>query len=256
MILLDNGTPSSKSDDILESADPSPTAPPSYVAGETDVAVNEKNPTGGDASSSSSPSSFYASAPASTIAGPSNSGGSQQNFDESALFSRVPPRDLSYSSFEPMYLLCQGKTLDKGFPRAPPPSSIQPHPFNSHDITEGDWLSFVDAVHTAATLTKKDVRRSYLALISIAPMISPFTASGVQKIMKNRKVHKVATLIDTWNHHFFEPRKMRVVLMKGETKLSGLTEPPLAPPPPPANFSAASSVNKDDENYRLFIVSL
>ena len=60
---------------------------------------------------------------------------------------------------------------------------------------------------------------------------------------------------------------MRVVLMRGETKLSGLTEAPLAPPPAPANLSEArtlvkkresepSSSNHSDENYRLFVVSL
>ncbi|KIM42262.1 hypothetical protein M413DRAFT_444696 [Hebeloma cylindrosporum] len=278
MIVTENGEiPSSKSDDALESAtvpDSGPTAPPSYVARNTYVPVNDKTPAFGDesghpASSSASPSSFYASAPLSAIAGPSNSGRSQQDSDvASSPFSRVPPRELSYGSFQPMYLLCQGKTLDKGFPRAPPPSSMQPHPFNTHDIAEGDWLSFIEEVYSATTLTEKDVRRSYLPIISIIPIISPLSAAGVQKIMKNRKVHKVAKLIDTWNHHFFEPRKMRVVLMKGENKLSGLTpEPPLAPPPPPANLSEArtlvknpdsepGSSKKNDENYRLFVVSL
>jgi len=130
------------------------------------------------------------------------------------------------------------------------------------------YSSFVEAVYLAANLTDKDVRRSYkLPIVSIVPIINDLSAMGVQKIMKNRKVHKVAKLIDTWNHHFFEPRKMRVVLMKGETKLNGLTEPPLAPPPPPANLFAARDIvkNKDsepssshhnDDNYRLFVVSL
>ena len=104
-------------------------------------------------------------------------------------------------------------------------------------------------------------------------------------IMKHRKIHKVTKLIDTWNHvsiyffndfqrltmgefqHFFEPRKLRVILMKGETKLSGLTEPPLGPAPAPTNMSAAvssvkekdpvpNSSKKGDDTYRLFIASL
>jgi hypothetical protein len=154
MILIENGeSSSSKPDEVLDAEGPatipnsSPTAPPSYVARNAYVATNDKTPAFGNeserpASSSTSPS-FYASGPLSAIAGPSDSGRSQQDSDGSSLFSRVPPRELSYSPFQPMYLLCKGKTMDKGFPRAPPPSSIQPHPFNSHDITEGDWLRFV-----------------------------------------------------------------------------------------------------------------
>jgi hypothetical protein len=54
--------------------------------------------------------------------------------------------------------------------------------------------------------------------------------------------------------------------MKGETKLSGLTEPPLgAPAPAPANMSTSTkekelpelgSSKKSDDTYRLFVVSL
>ena len=147
---MENGgeAPSSKVEESGTMPSSSPTAPPSYVARNTFVATidNDKTPAFGDGLSSSSPTSpsFYASAPPSAITGLSDLGRSQQDFDEgSPPFSRVPPRELSYSSFQPMYLLCNGKTLDKGFPRAPPPSPILPHPFNSHDITESDWLRFV-----------------------------------------------------------------------------------------------------------------
>jgi hypothetical protein len=150
MILPENGEPSSsKADDVLESAtvsDSSPIAPPSYVTRNTYVGTNDKTPAFGDESGhpfSSTSSSFYASAPLSAIAGPSDLRRSQQDSERLSTFSRVPPRELSYSSFQPMFLLCKGKSLDKGFPSAPPPSSIQPHPFNSHDVTEGDWLRFV-----------------------------------------------------------------------------------------------------------------
>jgi len=197
MILTENGeTSSSKADDVLESvSNSSPIAPPSYVARNT-YATNDKTPAFGDESGhppSSMSSSFYASAPLSAIAGPLDLRRSEQDSEGLSIFSRVPPRELSYSSFQPIYLLCKGKSLDKGFPPAPPPSSIQPHPFNSHDITEGDWLrfviirllfenridigylsSFVEAVYSAAQLTEKDIRRSDLPLVSIIPIISTY----------------------------------------------------------------------------------
>ena len=148
MILPENGqASSSKADQVLDAESSAiSAAPPSYVGRNAYVPTNDKTPAFGDGSghlaSSSASTSFYAPAPFSAIAGPSVPGLSQDS-DGSSLFSRVPPRELSYNSFQPMYLLCRGKTLQKGFPRAPPPSSIQPHPFNSHDITEGDWLRFV-----------------------------------------------------------------------------------------------------------------
>jgi hypothetical protein len=150
MILPENGEPSSsEADDVLESvtvSNSSPIAPPSYVARNTYAATNDKTPAFGDESghpSSPTSSSFYASAPLSAIAGPSDLQRSQKDSEGLSIFSRVPSRELSYSSFQPMFLLCKGKSLDKGFPPLPPPSSIQPHPFNFHDITEGDWLRFV-----------------------------------------------------------------------------------------------------------------
>ena len=58
-------------------------------------------------------------------------------------FSRVPPENLTYPSFQPMFLVAQGKTLNKGFPSTPPLSSLNPHPFVSHDVTERDWIRYL-----------------------------------------------------------------------------------------------------------------
>ena len=60
-----------------------------------------------------------------------------------ASFARVPSRDVMYPSFQPMFLVATGKTLDKGFPYTSPPSQSDPHPFESHDINEGDWIRYV-----------------------------------------------------------------------------------------------------------------
>ena len=59
-----------------------------------------------------------------------------------APFSRAPSQNAMYPSFPPMFLVATGKTLDKGFPYASPPSSSNPHPFVSHDINEGDWTRY------------------------------------------------------------------------------------------------------------------
>jgi hypothetical protein len=89
----------------------------------------------------------------------------------------------------------------------------------------------------------------------MVPIISTLSAVGVQKIMKSQKGDKVAKTIDIWNHHFFGPRRLRVILMKGQVKLSGLTELPtdgLITATP----SHLAPITADDDVYRLFLVSI
>lgn len=54
-------------------------------------------------------------------------------------FSRPSPPNLSYSTFTPIYLIANGTHLCTGFPILPPLSSMQPHPFVTHDVSEADW---------------------------------------------------------------------------------------------------------------------
>jgi Domain of unknown function (DUF4646) len=58
-------------------------------------------------------------------------------------FSRTPPSHCSYPLFSPTYLISTGRGLGEGFPILPPPSDMQPHPFVSHDVNEGDWVRYV-----------------------------------------------------------------------------------------------------------------
>lgn len=106
-------------------------------------------------------------------------------------FNRAPAGSMTYPSFQPMFLVAHGKTLDKGFPIASPPSNSRPHPFVSHDVNEGDWmrylftnndliimidrgeiLSFLNDARMAATLTDKQIWRSHLPIVSIIPIVS------------------------------------------------------------------------------------
>lgn len=115
------------------------------------------------------------------------------------------------------------------------------------------------------------------------------SAYGIQKFMKGRKETVVAKVVDTWNHvrianmiltealdticspnsitqHFFEPRKMRIILMKGSVKLSGSDDRPVGNlhTPTPSKVStwtleqeskplessfSSTSVSKDDARH-------
>ena len=114
--------------------------------------------------------------------------------------------------------------------------------------------------------------------------------------MKHRNASKVVNCIDQWNRvrhffisyivnsiltyllsekkqHFFEVRKLRIILMKGQVKVSGqneyLSDTPTSSqsssgdqkeyPPPPLPSSPGIGqelIGKNDDVYRLFVVSL
>ncbi|KAI0702010.1 hypothetical protein BC835DRAFT_150457 [Cytidiella melzeri] len=67
-----------------------------------------------------------------------------------ACFTRPPPHNpLMSSPFPPCSLLSIDSRLDNGFPTIPPPSSLQPHPFIIHDVTEEDWTRLLSDVKNA-----------------------------------------------------------------------------------------------------------
>ncbi|OBZ65932.1 hypothetical protein A0H81_14064 [Grifola frondosa] len=65
---------------------------------------------------------------------------------------RSIPRNLSYAPFPPSALLAHSANLEDGFPILPPPSSVVPHPFVSHDVNERDWARFLSDVQSVETL--------------------------------------------------------------------------------------------------------
>ncbi|EDR02041.1 uncharacterized protein LACBIDRAFT_310263 [Laccaria bicolor S238N-H82] len=192
----------------------------------------------------------------------------------STSFSRPLPGTQPYSSFDPIFLVCRGQYLYKGFLPVPPPSSAIPHPFITHDVNEGDWLNFLAEIQSAATLTEKDLSRSHLPIISIIPIVNSLSAYGIRKYMKGRKESSVVKVIDFWNHHFFRPRKLEVILTKGPIKLSGTHDHPIADLHVPETSSTRSSLSDrkegklkgkekagtaddpEDNTYRLFVVSI
>ncbi|KAF9527200.1 hypothetical protein CPB83DRAFT_856542 [Crepidotus variabilis] len=162
-------------------------------------------------------------------------------------FSRPPPPrgvssllSCSYAKFKPIFVVARGnggRRLHKGFTMGLPPypqvtSAAREgfegsHPFVTHDVNEVDWMQFLTHLRAAGALTEKDKRRSSVPIINWIPIINELTVYSVQQIMQLNKKSNVAKVVDDWNHHFFEPRKARVILMRGSTKLSGRDERPI-----------------------------
>ncbi|KAJ3500429.1 hypothetical protein NLJ89_g9799 [Agrocybe chaxingu] len=170
--------------------------------------------------------------------------------------SRPPPQGLTFPPFDPMFLVASGKNLDKGFPQTPPPSRSHPHPFITHDVNELDWLGFLSETRTAGSLTEKDISRSNVPLISVVPFIGWASSYGIQQFIKSRKGQNVIKVIEKWNHHFFELRRMRVLLLKGHTKLNTSSEAAGATLHNPTPSRVFASIPEGDTMFRLFIISI
>ena len=71
-------------------------------------------------------------------------------------FERPPKEGLQYEDCAPISLFSTSTRLEEGFPAVLPPvleigEMDAPHPFTTHDVTEGDWLLFLLNVKTAAS---------------------------------------------------------------------------------------------------------
>ncbi|KAJ7358242.1 hypothetical protein DFH08DRAFT_848111 [Mycena albidolilacea] len=198
-----------------------------------------------------------------------------------ASFTRPAPINLERTPFQPMFLFADGNSLGNGFPNVLPPSTNQPHPFFVHDINETDWTTFLGDMQRAARLTEKDTRTAYcVPVVSSIPIINLALASAITHHIRRKKPRLVSLLVDKWNHHFFHPRNIEVILMRGQVKLSGQSDQPVAnlytprtvnfkPPlledatsdgksPPAAKGGSARGHGSGnaDKTYRLFVVSM
>ncbi|KAJ6556557.1 hypothetical protein DFH09DRAFT_1164739 [Mycena vulgaris] len=169
-----------------------------------------------------------------------------------------------------MFLLAEKNSLTAGFSFALPPTSEQPHPFALHDVNDMDWNQFLEDMREAAKMTPQDKVTAYCLPILAGELISGLTIAGVIiHHIRRKKLRLVNLLVDKWNHHFFHPRNMEVILMRGQTKLSGQSDQAVAnlytprtinftPPPVEDQKSDGkpASQRDRDKTYRLFVVSM
>ncbi|KAJ7215040.1 hypothetical protein GGX14DRAFT_443665 [Mycena pura] len=195
---------------------------------------------------------------------------------------------LPRTPFAPMFLMAEGNSLKRGFPVVLPPSPQVPHPFELYDVNETDWTQFLDEMRSAARLTHKDRSYAYaVPILSAIPLVNVAVAEAIKHHFLSKKPALVSLLVDKWNHHFFHPRSIEVILMRGQRRLSGQSDtpvaglytprtvkfaaPPLALRPEPSGDGSKKNKNKDkgkdkdrdkhkdedrDKTYRLFIVSM
>ncbi|KAI0634713.1 hypothetical protein C8Q77DRAFT_1103657 [Trametes polyzona] len=139
-----------------------------------------------------------------------------------ASFQRAPSHNMPYGPFEPLEVPALEKSIERGFTTVLPASTTQPHPFGTHDVTEPDWLRFLDDVKRVCALAVRDRASS---TSSFPPpgrfggrgLVSGLVAQGIQglqdpKPLGRQDLKPVVELLQCWNQYFFNPRCMEVDL--------------------------------------------
>ncbi|KAK7057902.1 hypothetical protein R3P38DRAFT_2843576 [Favolaschia claudopus] len=173
-----------------------------------------------------------------------------------ASLTRIPPATLPRMPFKPMFLLADGNSLEAGFPHIIPPAPVvgQPHPFAMLDVNETDWIQFLTEMRTVANLTKKDRDTAYcIPIVSAIPLINFAIATAIEHHLRGKKPRLVSLLVDKWNHYFFHRRNIEIILMRGQKKLSGQSDQPVAGlyTPRSVGFKAADVIGMDNNNNSI-----
>ncbi|KIK97009.1 hypothetical protein PAXRUDRAFT_825344 [Paxillus rubicundulus Ve08.2h10] len=139
------------------------------------------------------------------------------------MWQRLPPAGPPYNQFPPMCLISNGKELSKGFPELPPPCELNQHPFSTHDINEEDWKRFLADIKKSGSLSAgQRIKSNVIPLAIGASFFGGFLMThAIEKKMKAKNRTAAGDLIDHWNHFFFGPRRMEVVLCQASERLSG-----------------------------------
>ncbi|TCD68716.1 hypothetical protein EIP91_010000 [Steccherinum ochraceum] len=141
-------------------------------------------------------------------------------------FHRPAPHEFPYIPFPPIALFTSSKALADGFPRMPPISTVEPHPFATHDVREEDWNWFLSQVKGAVGSEGKD----FTSIPGVTPVATHLAVGmglgrlvnmGIEAHVKSKKSGPMAEVFHTWNRNFFHPRRLDVILARGRFCYSG-----------------------------------
>ncbi|QRV74059.1 hypothetical protein RhiJN_02073 [Ceratobasidium sp. AG-Ba] len=165
-----------------------------------------------------------------------------------ACFSRVvlPPSETTTYERLPNPFVIHGKPgktfLDDAFVVEPLPA------FHKHDVETDDWMRFLDDVVTVAKFNggQKAVAAA-LPVTKHLLFVGRLASMAVEHGMKKQNIANVVDLLNTWNERFFGPRRLSVVLCKGNYRYSG-TDRDLPAPDRPHATPRVNGHHDDDSS--------
>lgn len=129
--------------------------------------------------------------------------------------AQLPPQGpLPFNSFK---FSCKGRLLDAGW------DFEYPDVLPAHDIQQLEWTRFFDDLTLTACLKPRNRIVSHVIPMAIgAGLYGILISNAIRRLMKRGKANRVASIVDIWNGCFFQPRGVKVTLMREDKTLSGL----------------------------------
>lgn len=92
--------------------------------------------------------------------------------------------------------------LSTAFPLLAPPSTADPHPFITHDVSEQDWTFFVRDVKAAALLAPSNSMFAGVAPVHmrLPPIINLIVAKTLEHHWQNKQNGPSGEVVEYWNH--------------------------------------------------------
>lgn len=137
-----------------------------------------------------------------------------------------------------------------------------------HDVQESDWEEFLGDVRTAARFSPGQRKVSDALPVAKCIGFTGFLASSLaEHTIRKHKTADVGALLDIWNEKFFKPRRLEVILCRGDKRKSGKDITFLAPdrldaPPtlqPKQRGGCCCKSRKQvavEKPYRLVVISI
>ncbi|CAE6525954.1 unnamed protein product [Rhizoctonia solani] len=138
-------------------------------------------------------------------------------------------------------------------------SSVGTPALPKHDVREADWDSLLQDLVVCSRYSAG--QRFVASVLPATKCLGPpgcFANFAIEQGMRKSKLTKSLALLDTWNESFFRPRKLEVILCKGDRCKSGRRTGFLAPDrtnvvPRHGQNMAPEPADKD---YRLVVISI
>ncbi|CAE6441244.1 unnamed protein product [Rhizoctonia solani] len=128
-----------------------------------------------------------------------------------------------------------------------------------HDVQESDWDNLLQELVVCSRYSTG--QRFVASVLPVTKCLGPpgcFANFAIEQGMRKSKLNKSLALLDTWNETFFRPRKLEVILCKGDRCKSGRRTGFLAPDrtnivPRHGQNMVPEPIDKD---YRLVVISI
>ncbi|KAF8739143.1 Cytochrome C1 family, partial [Rhizoctonia solani] len=127
---------------------------------------------------------------------------------------------------------------------------------HKHDVWTEDWVRLLEDIHIVARLTTgQKVAAGALPITMHVGFAGFFISRAIEKGMKKKNAEGVIQLLQIWNESFFKPRRLEIMLFRGDRCISAdrfqpTPDHPYTRPRATSRASSSSSSSSSSDSER------